>query len=217
MVGDTRSLKKKAILTFSVVLIIGMVLTATSVPALAADSSTTFNNDYDNDDPWPQRATKALRKAERVIGYAIDEIVEQAEMGEDVALAKNILKTSIKIYGAAEKAFGEGQYRKAFLMAVLSALVARDSVRAAVEGPETINVIMGEVADKLEQVRELIHGLEDPDTDVSRASKVLSRAEELYAKAEELLANEKPVRALVAVEMSRILARIAEIIAQESL
>lgn len=208
MVGDTRSLKKKAILTVSVVLIIGMVLTATSVPALAADSSTTLNNDYDNDDPWPQRATKALRKAERVMGYAIDEIVEQAEMGEDVALAKNILKASIKIYGAAEKAF---------LMAVLSALVARDSARVAVESPETVNVITDEVADKLEQVRELIHGLEDSDTDVSRASKILSRAEELYAKAEELLVNKKPVRALVAVEMSRILARIAEIMAQESL
>jgi len=71
------------------------------------------------------------------------------------------------------------------------------------------------VKEKLDQVEEYIKELEDSGVDVGLAREVLERAEKLYTKAEELL-KEKPVRALVAAEMSRILAHVAERIAQRS-
>jgi len=206
----TRVLTKKTTISVLTVMIITTVLVAANVQALTNASATPDNSDS----PWAERATEALKKARHEINDAIDKIVEQAEHGANVSLAKVVLKASIRIYGAAERLFGEDHYKKAFFTAVLSGLVAHDSARLA-EDPKAIDAIMDEVKEKLDQVEEYIKELEDSGVDVGLAREVLERAEKLYTKAEELL-KEKPVRALVAAEMSRILAHVAERIAQRS-
>jgi len=205
----TKVLTKKTTIAVLTVMIIATVLVATNVQALTNASATSGG-----DGPWAERATKALKKARHAIDGAIDKIVEQAERGANVSLAKVVLKASIRIYGAAERLFGEGHYKKAFFAAVLSGLVARDSARVA-EDPEAIDAIMDEIGEKLGQVKDYIEELENSGVDVGLARKVLERAEKLYTKAEELL-EEKPVRALVAAEISRILAHVAEKIAQRT-
>jgi len=207
----TKVLTKKTTIAILTVMIIATVLIAANVQA-STNASATPNN---SDGPWAERATKALRKARHEIDGAIDKIVEQSERGTNVSLAKGVLKASIRIYGAAERLFGEGHYKKAFFTAVLSGLVARDSARIAAEGPKAIDAIMDEIKEKLNEVREYLEEREESGVDVGLARKVLERAEKLYTKAEELL-KEKPVRALVAAEMSRILANVAERIAQRS-
>jgi len=208
----TRVLTKKTTISVLTVMIITTVLVAANVQALTNASSTPGAGSSGG--PWAERATKALKKARHGIDGAIDKIVEQAERGANVSLAKVVLKASIRIYGAAERLFGEDHYKKTFFTAVLSGLVAHDSARLA-EDPKAIDAIMDEVKEKLDQVEEYIKELEDSGVDVGLAREVLERAEKLYTKAEELL-KEKPVRALVAAEMSRILAHVAERIAQRS-
>lgn len=209
----TKVLTKKTTIAVLTVMIITTVLIAANAQASTGASATPGAGG--NDGPWAERATRALKKARHEIDGAIDKIVEQAEQGANVSLAKVVLKASIRIYGAAERLFGEGHYKKAFFTAVLSGLVARDSARVATEGPEAIDAVMDEVEEKLDQVKECIEELEGSGVDVSLARKVLERAEKLYTKAEELL-KEKLIRALVAAEMSRILADVAERIAQGS-
>jgi len=201
----TKVLTKKTTIAVLTVMVITTVLIAANVQALTNASATPTGDDG----PWAERAKKALKKARHEIDSAVDKIVEQAEQGANISLAKVVLKASIRIYGAAERLFGEGNYKKAFFTAVLSGLVARDSATVATEGPKAIDAIMDEVEEKLEQVKKYISGV-----DVGLASKVLESAEELYMKAEEL--KEKHVRALVAAEISRILAHVAERIAQRS-
>jgi len=210
----TKVLTKKTTIAVLTVMIITMMLIAANVQALT-NASATLGAD-DSDGPWAERATKALKRARHEIDDAIDKIVEQAGQGANVSLAKGILKASIRIYGAAERLFGEGHYKKAFFTAVLSGLVAHDSARVATEGPKAIDAIIDEVEEKLDQVKKYIKELEKSGVDVSLARKVLERAEKLYTKAEELMKEEKPVRALVGAEISRILAHVAEKIAQRS-
>ncbi|MFQ5710242.1 MAG: hypothetical protein ACE5GD_00530 [Candidatus Geothermarchaeales archaeon] len=201
----------KLVITASTILVITLMLTTPTIQAFA-----TPTQDQTISNVWQERAKKALKKSRHAIAHAMDVIVEQAGQGENVTLAKNVLKASIRIYGAAERFFGEGKYRKAFLAAVLSALVARDSIRIANEGPDAVNDVFDEVGDKLEEVEELIEEMEESGDNLDRILKVFSRAQKLYEKAEGFLGDQKNVRGIVATEMSRILAHIAEKLAMRS-
>lgn len=202
-------LTKKTAVAISAVAVVAFLLVAMGTTVFAADLS-----DTPSGGGWlAQRARWALWKARHQISHATDVIVEQAADGENVTIAKNTLKASILIYSFAERAFGKERYRASFAIAILSALVAHDSARIALEGPETVDVIVGEVGEKVEEVKEFIDELEESGVDVSLARRVWEYANATHVRAEELVEEEKPVRAVVAAEISRMIAQLAKEVA----
>ncbi len=197
------------------ILLVALVALVIAAPIIASNVQASETQTASDEELWLKRATKALEKAEKAINHAINKVVEQAELGTNVTLAKNVLKASIKIYGTAERKFGEGNYKKAFFMYVLSGLVSRDSARIAVNGSEALYTVMDEVAAKIEEVKGFLEKLAELGVNVSQEQALLQRAEEIYVKAEGLLADGKEVKAVVAVEVSRILAHAAEKMAKK--
>lgn len=204
-------LTKKTAIVVSTVTIIAIILVATYMPAFAATSED--SEDSHHRGFWAQEAQIALIRARRAISNATDVVVEQAAQGENVTVAKNTLKASIRIYGFGERVFGKERYRASFFTAMLSALVARDSARIALENSETVELIVGEVSQEIDEMEVLLDELEESGVDVSLPRRILERANATYTKARELLENEKLVRGVVAAEISRIIAHVAKEVA----
>jgi len=135
--------------------------------------------------------------------------MEQTEQGENVALAKKLLAASIKICEVAEGAYSEERYRKAYCTAILSTLVARDSARVAVDGPETVAVILDEIGEKIKEVEAFLDELEGSGVDVSLPRKVLGWAETVYTEAQDMLEDGNSIRAVVTAEKCRMITRVA--------
>jgi len=109
MVKYTEMSTRKMAIAISTTLVVAVIVIATTTPILGATHPATVNNEA-----WAERAAWALTKAKRAMDYAIDKIVEQVESGKNVTLAKNTLKASIIIYGAAERTLVKATTEKPF-------------------------------------------------------------------------------------------------------
>jgi len=135
---------KRIAISIATILMVAAVLVAMCTPALSLANQSQPELERR---AQARRAVNAIRRARRAIGHAISNIIEQAEQGANVTLAKRTLRASIRIYLTAERALIGRHPKKAFLTATLSRLVACDSTRLAVEGPEALNTIIDEVKD----------------------------------------------------------------------
>lgn len=209
MVEFGKVLTKKTAIAVSTVSIIAIVLMATYMPSFAATTEGSKNSPR-RQGPWA--ATVAIRKARRAISHATDVLLEQATEGGNVTLAKNVLRASIRIYGFSERAFGQERYRASFFTGILSALVARDSARIA-EGEANASTIVDEVGEKIGEIEDLLDELEGSGVGVSLPRRILGWANATHTRAKWLLEEERPVRAVVAGEVSRIIAQVAKKVA----
>lgn len=205
----SKALTKKTVLAISTASIIAIIFVATYMPAFAITTDDSQNSSR----RWGSwAATVAIRKARQAINHAMDVIVEQATGGENVTLAKNMLKASIRIYGFSERAFGQEHYRASFFTGILSALVAHDSARIA-EGEANATVIVDEIGDRIKEIETFLDELEASGVDVSLPHKMLRWANATHTRAERLLGEGKPIRAVVIAEVSRIIAQLAKKVA----
>jgi len=198
-------------LILSAVALIVIVTAATIVTAMPTTSPSAKPNH-----PWRRRAIRAMRRARRSIAYATNVIIEQAESGANVTVAKGVLHASARLYARAEGLLFQRRFARASVFATLSRLVALDAARVAVNGTAAIQKAIGSVDEEIGQVEQLITQLNQSGVNVDRASRVLERARTLLARAGELLEEGRPVRAVVALEMSRILTHLAGYMAERA-
>jgi len=212
-------LEKRKVLVSSVLLLVFLAVAFQVSTVAASTSSSNVNGEHSggNIGFWYRKAVKAIKASRFAIRRAAQIIKERREEGIDVSTSVKLLKASVKLHKAAVRLLVDGKPRRSLFSALLSILVARDAVKAAVENPEeAVAAIPGRVEAKIEEVKKFLDRLEEEDVDVALPRRILETAEKLNGKGGNLIGEGKPVRGVVTSEAGRTLALLSQTIASRS-
>jgi len=212
-------LEKRKILASSVLLLVFLAVAFQVSTVIASTSSSNVNGEHSggNIGFWYRKAVKAIKASRFAIKRVAQIIKERREEGIDVSTSVKLLRASVKLHKTAVRLLVDGKPRRSLFSALLSILVARDAVKAAVENPEeAVVAIPSQVEAKIEEVRELLDRLEEEGVDVALPRRILEAAEKLNSRGRDLIGGGKIVRGVVMSEAGRILALLSQTIASRS-